>query len=76
LLAEDEDAVRSLVARVLRSHGYTVLEAGDGVEALRIAREYDRPIDLLLTDIVMPRLGGKALAGRLAAIRSRIKILF
>jgi CheY-like chemotaxis protein len=76
LLAEDEDSVRSLVARVLRGQGYTVLEADNGVEALRVAREYAGPIDLLLTDVVMPQLGGKALAVQLAAVRPGIKTLF
>ena len=77
LLVEDEPAVRDLAARVLRSQGYTVLEAGDGIEALRfVAQQPDARIDLLVTDVVMPRMGGGALAERLIAMRPGIKVLF
>ncbi|HJZ46986.1 MAG TPA: PAS domain S-box protein [Roseiflexaceae bacterium] len=77
LLVEDEPAVRALVARVLRAQGYTVLEAGDGLEALQVAEQAeDTRIDLLLTDVVMPRMGGSALAEQLSAIRPGIKVLF
>lgn len=65
LVAEDEDAVRLLIRRVLERQGYTVLLARDGEEALRIAHESDTPPDVLLSDIVMPRLGGPELARRL-----------
>jgi PAS domain S-box-containing protein len=77
LLVEDETAVRTLAARVLREQGYSVLEAGDGEEALRVVeQEQDMRIDLLLTDVVMPRMGGIALAQRLGARRPEIKVLF
>jgi len=77
LLVEDEPAVRELAARVLRSQGYTVLEAGNGLEALRVVeQEQTARIDLLLTDVVMPSLGGGALAERLIAICPGIKVLF
>jgi CheY-like chemotaxis protein len=77
LLVEDEPAVRDLAARVLRSQGYTVLEAGDGIEALQfIAQHTAARIDLLMTDVVMPRMGGGALAERLIAMRPGIKVLF
>jgi signal transduction histidine kinase len=77
LLVEDEAAVRSLVARVLRQYGYTVLEAGNGEEALRLVENYpDQVIHLLLTDMVMPYLGGKALADQLTAQRPELKVLF
>jgi CheY-like chemotaxis protein len=74
LLAEDEPAVRELAARVLRDLGYALALAGDGEEALELALR--EPFDLLVTDVVMPRLGGEALAERLRAIYPRIKVLF
>jgi hypothetical protein len=67
LVVEDEDAVRHLASRVLRANGYRVLEAGDPAAALRIAREQPRPVDVLVTDIVMPGMSGPALAERLVA---------
>jgi len=76
LLVEDEATVRALAVRVLREQGYTTLEAADGAEALRLSQEYAGPIDLLLTDVVMPRMGGKLLAEHLAASRSGMKVLF
>jgi CheY-like chemotaxis protein len=77
LLVEDAPAVRDLAARVLRSQGYTVLEAGDGIEALQFAAQQPGArIDLLVTDVVMPHMGGGALAERLSAMRPGIKVLF
>jgi CheY-like chemotaxis protein len=65
LLAEDEEPIRRLFAPVLRSHGFTVLEAADGVEAMAVAEQYAGPIHLLLTDWCMPRLTGGELIRRL-----------
>jgi CheY-like chemotaxis protein len=62
LVAEDEPEVRRFVTRVLTGHGYTVLEASNGREALQIATSHAGPIDLLLSDVVMPELGGLELA--------------
>jgi two-component system, cell cycle sensor histidine kinase and response regulator CckA len=77
LLAEDELAVRTLASRVLRERGYTVIEAADGVEALRMAQERDgTAIDLLLTDMVMPKMGGGALAARIQELYPGIRVLF
>jgi PAS domain S-box-containing protein len=77
LLAEDEASVRALAARVLRERGYVVLEASDGDEALRLASEHAAiPIDLLLTDVVMPRVSGKALVERVGALHPGIKVLY
>jgi PAS domain S-box-containing protein len=76
LLVEDESAVRQLAARVLRQLGYSVLEATDGKDGLRVAGEHPGPIDLLLTDIVMPQLGGVGLLERLRVVHPHIKVLF
>jgi signal transduction histidine kinase len=76
LLVEDEPGVRKLVGEVLRSRGYTVLDAGDGVEALRVAGGYEGPIDLLVTDVVMPHLSGRALGEHLTALRPALKVLY
>ncbi len=76
LLAEDEDAVRALARHVLTSCGYTVLEAEDGREAVRVAEGHRGRIDLLVSDVVMPHLGGRQLAERLAAVQPGLKVLF
>lgn len=76
LLVEDEDAVRSLARAVLRRHGYTVLEARHGVDALRLAERHHDEIHLLLTDMVMPHMNGPELADRLSSVRPRMKVLF
>jgi len=76
LIAEDDEQVRKIAARSLSLLGYTVIEAADGEEALEQYQRRDVGIDLLLTDIVMPRLGGKALAERLRATRPTLPILF
>jgi PAS domain S-box-containing protein len=75
LLVEDEDAVRTLSKMVLQSSGYTVLEARDGQEAARIAQQHQGAIDLLLTDVVMPRMSGRQLADLLRKARPRLRIL-
>jgi PAS domain S-box-containing protein len=76
LLVEDDAAVRTLTARVLRAHRYTVLEANDGEHALQIALAHAGQIALLLSDVVMPRMSGKELADQLALARVGIKVLF
>jgi two-component system cell cycle sensor histidine kinase/response regulator CckA len=67
LVVEDENAVRALARHVLESHGYTVLEARDGEDALELAQHYHGRIHLLVTDLVMPRMGGRRLAELLIA---------
>ncbi len=76
LLAEDESAVRRVLVRTLRDRGFTVLEAEDGEVALAIAAAYQGEIDALVTDVVMPRLGGRELASRLGAQRPGTRVLF
>ena len=76
LLVEDEREVRRLAARILSERGYQVLAAEDGSEALRVARDHAGEIQLLLTDVVMPGLSGRALAERLKVNRPRLKTLY
>jgi signal transduction histidine kinase len=76
LLVEDEPMVRELAAMTLRERGYTVVEAGDGEEGLRVAQQHQGKIDLVLTDVVMPAMGGKEMAVALRASRPDLKILF
>ena len=77
LLVEDDPSVRDVVARTLREQGYTVLEAATGEEGLRVAEENGgKKIHLLLTDVVMPQMGGNELAQRLRTNRPDIKVIF
>ncbi|TKS61752.1 MAG: hybrid sensor histidine kinase/response regulator [Nitrospira sp.] len=76
LVAEDEPGVRALVSHTLRQHGYTVLEASHGVEALVISEQHTKAIHLLLTDVVMPQLNGRELAERLVAKLPELQVLY
>jgi PAS domain S-box-containing protein len=76
LVVEDEENVRRLVAEVLGEQGYRVLEAGGGEEALQIAEGYGGRVDLLLTDVVMPRMSGYELGKRLVERRGMVKVLY
>ena len=76
LVVEDEPAARELVGEILRDEGYSVLLASDGQEAVEIATRTASPIHLLLTDVVLPRLSGRAAADRIRGIHLRIKILY
>ena len=76
LLVEDEDAVRALAREVLRRHGYVVLEARHGLEAIRLADRHSGEIHLLVSDLVMPHMSGDDLAKRLSADRPEMKVLF
>jgi CheY-like chemotaxis protein len=76
LLVEDEPAVRGLVHETLRLHGYTVLEARHGIEALLTSAKYVGPIHLLLTDVVMPQMSGPEVAEKLLTVRPGIKVLY
>ena len=76
LVVEDEPAVRSLLVRTLKREGYQVLAAEDGARALEVARGHAGTIDLVITDVVMPNLGGREMAARLAAARPGLPFLF
>ena len=76
LLVEDEDGVRGLAILVLQRYGYKVLAANNGKEAMRIAEKHQGGIDLLVTDVVMPGMGGPELAEALRPLFPRLKVLF
>jgi two-component system cell cycle sensor histidine kinase/response regulator CckA len=76
LLAEDEEAVRELASEFLRSSGYEVIAGKDGLDALEKAEQERGAIDVLVTDVVMPRMRGTELAQRLKRARPRIKIVY
>jgi CheY-like chemotaxis protein len=76
LLVEDEPSLRRLARRILENGGYRVIEAADGAEALEVATACEERIDALVTDVVMPRLGGVELARRLRGERPEMRLLF
>jgi len=76
LLVEDEDSVRELVRETLVSRGYKVLEAENGESGLQVGENYKGQIDLLITDVVMPGIGGRELAKKLLLMRPNIGVLF
>jgi PAS domain S-box-containing protein len=76
LVAEDEELVRAMVGEALRRAGYRVIEAANGADAVAVLESSEGPVHLLLTDVVMPRMSGPALASKVAAVRPGIKVLY
>jgi two-component system, cell cycle sensor histidine kinase and response regulator CckA len=76
LLTEDEAGVRGYVRHILERHGYHVAEASNGLEAMDVVRRYPGPIHLLLTDVVMPEVGGVELASQFAAVYPEVPVLY
>lgn len=76
LLVEDEEAVRELTRDILMAQGYDVLTAEDGIDALHVAQAHKAPIHILVTDVVMPRMSGRALADQLKATHHDMRVLY
>jgi len=76
LVVEDEAAIRRLVKKILEAQGYRVIDASNGAEALELARRHADPIDLVVTDVVMPQLSGPELVAELRAERPELKVVF
>ena len=76
LVVEDQPEVRCYIVAVLKAQGYHVFQASDGEEALSMCRDQNSRLDLVLTDIVTPKIGGQMLASRLVKIRPGIRLLF
>jgi PAS domain S-box-containing protein len=76
LVVEDEDALREVTARMLRRNGYAVLTAADGPEAIELVREHQGRIDLLVSDVVMPRMLGREVAERIQELQPDIRVLY
>lgn len=76
LLVEDDELVRQMASDILKTVGYTILEAQHGGEALSICKQHQEPLDLILTDVVMPQMSGRELAERVALIRPKARVLY
>jgi DNA-binding NtrC family response regulator len=76
LLVEDDERVRQLIGQMLLLQGYKVLETRQSSDAVGVASKHDGPIDLLLTDVVMPQMSGQELAEQVVALRPGIKVVF
>jgi CheY-like chemotaxis protein len=76
LLVEDQDAVRELIEKMLIDHGYEVLAAGNGAEAVAIAGHYPGTIHLMIADVILPGMNGRALADAIRSSRPKMKVLY
>ena len=75
-MVEDSDLLRQLASETLLRQGYTVLAARDGVEALNLLARDPRPVHLLLTDVIMPKMSGRELAGRFRLLLPDVRVLY
>jgi PAS domain S-box-containing protein len=76
MVVEDDKMVRDMAKSILRKYGYSILDAPDGEEAIRVSEQHEGPIHLMLTDVVMPGISGRVLAERLAVQRPKMKVLY
>ncbi|MCJ7616428.1 MAG: response regulator, partial [Desulfobacterales bacterium] len=76
LIVEDDDGLRKLAHDILLLHGYRVLDAENGEDALRVSQAYEGQIDLMITDVVMPKMGGREAAERLQPLYPKMKVIY
>ena len=76
LIVEDDDGLRKFTQNALQMHGYKVLDAENGEDALRVSQAHEGPIDLMITDVVMPKMGGKEAADRLQPLYPQMKVIY
>ena len=76
MVVEDEAAVRMLTVKLLRRYGYKVLESGSGEYCLNVLRSHDGPLDLLLSDVVLPGMNGRELYGEVKTLIPEVKVLY
>jgi len=76
LIVEDDDALRKLAREILEPQGYSILEAQNGIEALKVSEEHGDQIHLMITDAVMPQIGGRELEERLRPLRPDLKVIY
>jgi PAS domain S-box-containing protein len=76
LIVEDNDSLRNFAQKVLQQHGYRTLVAENGEDALEVSKEYEGSIDLMITDVVMPKMGGKEAANRLQPLYPQMKVIY
>ncbi len=76
LIVEDNDTLRKLACKILQPQGYSILEAQNGEDALRVSEEYEGQINLMITDVVMPKMSGGEVAERLQSLRSEMKVIY
>ena len=76
LIVEDDDGLRKLSQKILQQRGYRVLAAENGEDAMRISKEHEGPIDLMITDVVMPKMNGREVAERLQPLHPQMKVIY
>ncbi|MBW2610695.1 MAG: response regulator [Deltaproteobacteria bacterium] len=76
LIVEDDDALRKLACEILEAQGYTILDAQNGIVALKVSNEYGDQIHLMITDVVMPKMGGRELEEHLCPLRPDMKVIY
>jgi two-component system cell cycle sensor histidine kinase/response regulator CckA len=76
LVVEDQEDVRRVIRTILESYGYHVVEAKDGAEALRLTEEHPTEIHLLLTDVILPGMNGKALSEHMRVLLPKLRVIF